>query len=345
MALWKEIADSINKHDEQLKSLTRQECEAIIDALNLLVYADGTESVLERAELENLLHDLPWVMAEGDLAREYLQKSALCLSEATAKGKEAMARSAEGIAARLQGVKIRKRTLKMAAAIAHVDWHATDLERFALTSLAKAFEIPAPFAEAIIEEIEQDASRTLSILEEETEPELVPRAAEQTIRNVLSTSFLNGFFDDLFDDDELKHLDDAESMAFIDALSIALVADGYPEKEELAEFKAQLEKLPFSSEDIDRVQLRVESCLHTLRATPDHKLDDFIHNVASRISSQHLKERALDMAIHITHADLDITREEHRMLQRIARGFNIPSARLHDMVHGIMEDTEAGMLE
>lgn len=345
MALWKELAKSITRNDELLESLSRQECEAIIDALNLLVYADGNESVLERAELEHLLHTIPWVMAEGDLARDYLQKSASCLSEATARGEASIRQAAQGIADRIQGVKLRKRTLKMAAAIAHVDWHATEVERFALTALAEAFEIPAPFAEAIIEEIEKDASQTISMLEQETEPELVPRCAEQTIRNVLSTSFLNGFFDDLFDDDELKHLDDAESMAFIDALAIALVADGYPEKEELAEFKSQLEKLPFSSEDIDRVQLRVESCLHTLRATPDHKLDDFIHDVAERISSQHLKERALFMAIHITHADLDITREEHLMLQRIARCFGVPQARLHEMVHGIMEDTEAGLIE
>ena len=345
MALWKEIAESINKRDDLLKTLTRQECEAIIDALNLLVYADGTESVLERAELEQLLHELPWVMAEGEAAREYLKKSALCLSEATAKGEASIDEAAQGIAARLQGVKIRKRTLKMAAAIAHVDWHATDIERFALTALASAFEIPAPFAEAIIEEIEKDATHTISMLDMETEPELVPHAAQQTIRNIISTSFLNGFFDDLFDDDELGSLDDAEAMAFIDALAIALVADGYPEEEELSEFKAQLEKLPFSAQDIERVQLRVESCLHTLRALPDHKLDDFISDVAARISSQHLRERALKMAIHIAHADLDITREEHRMLQRIARCFNIPEARYHEMTHAIMEDTEASLVE
>ncbi len=342
MTFWKDIAEHITK-DDLLKNLTQQECEAVIDALNLLVYADGQETVLERAELENLIHDLPWVISEGNKADAYLKESALLSLGISQNGKSFVKERAFDIATRLQGAKLRKRTLKMAAAVAYADWNAGEQERFTLLTLAEAFEIPAPFAHAIIADIENE-SRGLSFLDEPTEPELVPRAAEQTIRNVISSNFLQGFFHGLFEDNDLKHLSSQEALAFIDALSIALVADGYPEKEELTEFKTQLEKLPFSSEDVGKVQLRVESCLHTLRATPDDELDNFINEVAVRIPSEHLRERALIMAIHITHADLDITEEEQRMLVRLAQNFDISSERLNDLILSIKEDTEEGFL-
>ncbi len=343
MAFWRDIADKLGKKDDLLQSLDQSQCEAIIDALNLLVYADGQETVLERAELEHMLHELPWALSDGKKAAEYLATSAREIKEASAHGKEGLARVAADIATRLKGAKLRKRTLKMAAAVAYADWNAGDLEHFALLTLAEAFEIPRPFAEAIITDMENDA-HGISFLDTVTEPELVPIAAEHTIRDVLSTSFLSGFFDGLFDDDDLKHIEREEAMAFIDSLAIALVADGYPEPEELAEFKTQIEKLPFSATDTTRVQLRVENCLHTIRATPDAELDAFIKSVASKISSPRLKERALIMAIHITHADLDITRQEHIMLSRIARGLGIEERRLLTLITDIKEDTEEGFI-
>jgi uncharacterized tellurite resistance protein B-like protein len=343
MAFWRDIADKLGNKDDLLGSLDQSQCEAIIDALNLLVYADGQETVLERAELEHLIHELPWALSEGKKASAYLEQSAHKIKRASERGEQGLGEIAVEVADRIKGVKLRKRTLKMAAAVAYSDWHAGPLEHFALLTLAEAFEIPKPFAQAIITDMENDA-HGVTFLDDNTEPELVPIAAEHTIRDVISTSFLSGFFDELFDNDDLKHLDREEAMAFIDALAIALVSDGYPEQEELNEFKTQIEKLPFSAEDTARVQLRVESCLHTIRATPDRELDAFIGQVAAKISSPRLKERALTMGIHITHADFDITREEHIMLKRIARGFGVDERRLNALILDIKEDTEEGFI-
>lgn len=342
MSFWREIADKLGK-DELLKTLNQSQCEAIIDALNLLVYADGEESLLERAELEHLLHDLPWVLSEGDKVASYRAESATRHKQAAARGKQGLLEAAQEIAARLEGVKLRKKALKMAAAVAYADWNAGKHEHDALLALARAFEIPDPFARAMIADIEAE-NTGVAFLDEPTEPELVPLAAERSIREVLSTSFLQGFFLNLFADESLRHLSHDAAMAFVDALAIALVADGYPEQEELREFKSQLEQLPFSKEQAIEVKHRVEGCLTTLRQTPDAELDAFIDAVAARIPSESLKERALIMAVHITHADLDITHEEHRMLHRIARGFGISADRLDTLIQDIKEDTEEGFI-
>ena len=340
MAFWVDIADTLQR-DELLQDLSREQSEAIVDALHLLVYADGQESVLERAELEQLLYELPWALSEGDQLKAYMEKSAACLKQACTRGTDGLSQAAAGIAERLEGLKLRKRALQMAATVAYADWHAGDPERQALFALAEAFEIPRPFASAIIADSEKDAHAVTS-LDEPTEPqpgELGTAASPSG--GVTSTSFLDGFFDDLFeDDDALLRLEPDEAMAFVDALSMALIADGPPTAEELHAFKAELERLPFSADDAKRVRLRVESCLHTLGVTRERDLDAMIASVAAKLPSPALRQRALRMAIEITRGDLEITLKERVMLSRLARAFGVSRDELEALVSEASEDTE-----
>ena len=341
MGLFKDIADTLIK-DEDLASLSRSECEAIIDAMTLLVYADGEETFLERQELEHLLHELPWALKDAQAVDVYLSKSSACMREAVERGDEGFDEAARGIADRLNDLATRKRAFKMAATIAYADWDTDDHEHHALHALAEAFEIPEPFARAMISDIEHTG--TPASLEEDTDPEAIPAPTTRTVREVLSKDFLEGFFTNLFDDEDLKHLSEDASYAFVDALSIALVADGYPEPEELTEFKAQLESLPFAAEDADHVRARVEIAINTLREATGAEIDAYIEEIGQKIPSDSLKESALRMAVAITHADMEISAEETSMLHRMARHFGLETEQVHQIVERIRSEGAEGFL-
>ena len=112
------------------------------------------------------------------------------------------------------------------------------------------------------------------------EPEATGAAG---VRSALSGSFLKGFFSDLFDGEELRHLSREGAFAFVDALSVALVADGAPEDEELLEFRTQLERLPFSVEDIAAIQDRVEDDIARIASYSDEELSGFIVEAGDEI--------------------------------------------------------------
>lgn len=330
MGMWSEIASQMGR-DEVLRGLDRAQCEALIDALNLVAYADGQETLLERAELDMLIHELPLAQQSPDSVEGYRAESAKRMIDLARQGAHGLEEAAEQIGQRLEGLKLRKKALKMAAAVAYADFHAGDSEHATLAALARALGIPAPFAEEIIQEVKGE-SLGASFLDVETEPEIIPAVTARTVRDVLSHDFLEGFFSGLFAEDELQSLSEDGAMAFVDALTLALVADGYPELEELHEFKAQLEQLPFATQDATHVQARVEVVLNTLRTMDDAEIDSYIAGVAARIPSDSLKERALGMAIHITHADLHISDREQFTLARLAKGLGISPARLAELI-------------
>ncbi len=161
------------------------------------------------------------------------------------------------------------------------------------------------------------------------EPEATGAAG---VRSALSGSFLKGFFSDLFDGEELRHLSREGAFAFVDALSVALVADGAPEDEELLEFRTQLERLPFSVEDIAAIQDRVEDDIARIASYSDEELSGFIVEAGDEIDNAVLKERALTMAVAITHADYAITGEEARVLGMMATGFGISRERVDALI-------------
>ena len=305
MGFFKDIADLMVK-DDSLRDLDRSQCEAIIDAMVFLAYADGEETVLERAELDHLLHELPWALHEGHAAEDYKAERAAAIKASIDAGEFNARDVANSIAERLEGTDLRKKALKMAAAVAYANWDAGE------------HEDAATFWEGE--------------LEEDTDAEHIPAPAQNTIRDVLSQDFLQGFFTDLFDGDELRHLDEEASYAFVDALSLALVSDGYPEEEELREFKSQLESLPFASDDAEHVKARVEIVIETLRQLDGDGRVAYMRDVAAKIPSDAFKDRALQMAVMITNADLEITKEETSMLMQLADAFDISSERVEELI-------------
>ena len=339
MGFFKEIADSLIK-DNSLRELSVKQCEAIIDAMTLVAYADGEETFLERQELEHLLHELPWTLRDAGTVDAYRAASAERMEAVVGRGESEVRMAASDIGFRLETLEAKKQAYKMAIAVAYADWDADHQEHKALHLLAEALEIPQPFAGAMMRDVEASSLDVVS-LEETTDQEVVPAPTAKSVRDVLSTNFLRGFFTDLFNDDELLHMEEGASYAFVDALTLALVADGYPELEELREFKSQLESLPFAVEDAEHVRSRVEIVIDTLSKLDAQGRFDYMQGVSDRIPSSSLKERALAMAIGITNADLDITDEESSILLQMANAFGVSSERMQQMIERVRaRDTE-----
>jgi len=342
MGFWSDIAEQLGS-DEVLKQLDRAQCEAIIDMLTLLVFADGEETFLEKTELEHLLHELPWALSNAAEVDAYRAESSARSKEAAAKGKEGLEAAAAQIASRLEGVDLRKKALKMAAQIAYADWDADHHEHLALHVVADAFEIPAPFAKAIVQDIGMEATEIIS-LDESTDAEAIPAPTMSSVSALLSGDFLGGFFSDLFDDDELRRLDHDGSMAFVDALTLALVADGYPEQEELVEFKNQLETLPFAPSEAGAVKVRVEETIQELRDASTEGTADFIARTGAAIPSDALKLAAIKMAATITHADFEITAQEESTLVKLSRGFGVDADELARILDGVRAESKDDLL-
>lgn len=165
-----------------------------------------------------------------------------------------------------------------------------------------------------------------------------------TAKDVASGTFLSGFLTDLFEGDDLKSLSELASLALLDVLTAALVADGYPEQEEIEEFRAQVELLPFIPDDRAFVQARIHQTIATLHRMEQPEHVEYVRGVAAHIGSMHMKERALRMAVAVSHADFAITRNEHIMLHDIATGLGIDEARARDIIQDVRDQQEDGLL-
>lgn len=324
MGFWGQLAND-NPTLDELKDLSEDQCKAIIDALTLALHASGEVTFLEKVELETLLHRLPWSFDRDSEIDAYTDASIERAASRTTRLDRRKA--AEAIAAALPDVELRKTTLRMTAELVYADWHASHDENEVLELIGEAFEIPAPFISAIIE----DVAREITQSPDPSEPIPIPRDTP-TVHDVLSQEFLKGFFSDLYASDELRSLSEDASYAFVDALTVALVADGYPEPEELQEFKRQLELLPFTLEDVSHIEARVEISITSLQRASNADFDAFVAGAGKRIPSASLREKALEMAVAITHADFDITDQETHVLGRLAAGLDVAPPRLLAMI-------------
>lgn len=326
MSEWQAITAKI-KREDALRELDHAGCEAIIDALALVMYADDEASFLELSELELLLHALPWALSAPGEVERYTEQAVRRAQ--SLQGAQARHAQVSDIADRLRSARARKQTLAMAAAMAQANFHTSVAERALLMALADAFELPRPIASAILSDAAgehgaQEASR-------------LPTRVTQQVARALGGDFLESFFGELFQDDDLLHLSAPERLAFVDALTLALVADGEPEREELEEFKAQLERLPFSSEDAQTLRARVEATLEALRAMSAAEHHALMADVARRLSSQPLRMQALRMAARVTHADFAITPQERGFLHALAGAFEVSGAQLDALVDEVRE--------
>lgn len=169
-------------------------------------------------------------------------------------------------------------------------------------------------------------------------------ARTNTAKDVMSGAFLSDFFADLFEGDDLSSLSEDACMAILDTLTAALVADGYPELEEIEEFRAQVELLPFIPDDRAFVQARIHQTIATLHELDQPQHVAYFTDVAAHIPTTPMKERAFRMAVAVSHADFAITRNEHTLLHDMGTGFGIKPARVKDIIQDVRAQQEDGLL-
>lgn len=342
MGFWKNVADTLHT-DEVLRGLDRGQSEALIDTLTLVLYADDEATFLELNELEHLLHELPWALQDHAEVDAYAEQSAEVASALSSR--EGFRQRAADIAARLGDDAAREKALFMAAALIFADWDASPEEQQVLAELAEAFGISEARTQEILER-EGDASTTLTLSShaapapasvetpEEDPLDRVLGGRPKNVQAALSQDFLQGFFDGLFADEVSRTLTREQSLGFVEALTLALVADGFPEHAEREQFKVYLKGLPFTTIEAPAVIERFEATIDRLSASRQDPelLSALITDIAGALQDPTLRLKALRMAVIITHADLLITGEEENVLFSIAEGFEIPIERLEELI-------------
>ena len=348
MGFWKNVADTLHT-DEVLRGLDRGQSEALIDTLTLVLYADDEATFLELNELEHLLHELPWALQDHAEVDAYAQRSAEVASALSSR--EGFRQRAADIAARLGSDAAREKALFMAAALVFADWDASPEEQQVIFELAEAFGIGEARAREILES-EGDASTTLTLSShgaaapvetpEEDPLDRVLGGRPKNVQAALSRDFLQGFFDGLFADEVSRTLTREQSLGFVGALTLALVADGFPEHAEREQFKVYLRGLPFTTIEAPAVIERFEATIDRLSASRQDPelLSALITDIAGALQDPALRLKALRMAVMITHADLLITGEEENVLFSIAEGFEIPIERLEELIVEIKTASE-----
>lgn len=146
MALWKTMAKAFNK-DTTFEDLSQTKGEAVIDALVLVLYADGKASFMETTELEHMLHEMPWTHGRHDEVDAYT-KAVMQRVKTVQRGEE-LERFVAHIAARLDQSAEREKAYEMASRMAHADWQIHPGERATLAGLAAGLSISAARAQAI----------------------------------------------------------------------------------------------------------------------------------------------------------------------------------------------------
>ena len=167
---------------------------------------------------------------------------------------------------------------------------------------------------------------------------------KNTAQDVKSSAFLSDVLAKLFEGDDLASLTEQTALAFLDLLTAALVADGYPEQEEVEAFRAQVELLPFIPDDRAFVKARVEQTIATLQRLTEHEATAHFARVAQPIEAGHMRARAFRMAVIVSHADFAITRNEHALLKHIAQGLGLDPQRAADMIQDVRTQHEEGLL-
>lgn len=146
MALWEAMAKAFNK-DTTFADISQAKVEAVIDALVLVLYADGKASFMETTELEQMLHEMPWT--HGRHAEVDAYTKAVTQRVKAVHDDEELENFVAHIAARLDQSAEREKAYEMASRMAHADWQIHPGERATLAELAAGLEIGAERAQAI----------------------------------------------------------------------------------------------------------------------------------------------------------------------------------------------------
>lgn len=146
MADWNQLADELST-DAELKALSFEQGQAVIDLLAFIVRADDRVAFLEKTQLEHMLLEMPW--AEGKQ-----QAVDACLEDALSRaGAGDWLTNMKAVAAKVAGAVTsetgRAKVYQMAATLAGADYEVTAEERQALDLLAGALSIEGETKQAI----------------------------------------------------------------------------------------------------------------------------------------------------------------------------------------------------
>jgi uncharacterized tellurite resistance protein B-like protein len=139
MATWEKLADDL-KTDKTLAALVEGQIEAIIDLLMLTIHADKTVAFMEQAELDHLLHELPWIQDKRALIDAHIE--AVVKEIKDLEGEEGYRAFIEGRAAALPSGEVRQKAYQMVLALVDADMEVHPQEKMVLEWLAEGLGIP-----------------------------------------------------------------------------------------------------------------------------------------------------------------------------------------------------------
>ncbi|MFN3202388.1 MAG: hypothetical protein ACE366_28575 [Bradymonadia bacterium] len=146
MADWNQLADELSTNAD-LKSLTFEQGQSIIDLLAFIVHADDRVAFLEKTQLEHMLLEMPWAEGKHDEVDAYLEDAVKRAGGDDWLG--GLKTVSQRVALAVTSIKGREKVYEMAATLAAADFEYTDEERKALGILGDALEIGADIRSAI----------------------------------------------------------------------------------------------------------------------------------------------------------------------------------------------------
>ncbi len=145
---WNQLTDEL-KTDEALGHLDREQAEAIITTLAVVMHADERVGLLERNEFSHLVDRLPFY-EEKDMTTALIDDA---IKQArSAHGQAGLKQIIDTVAVRLDD-HLREVTFRMAATLAYADLQLQASESHTLSWLAAAFNLDAALIGQIYAEV------------------------------------------------------------------------------------------------------------------------------------------------------------------------------------------------
>ena len=150
-------------------------------------------------------------------------------------------------------------------------------------------------------------------------------------------AFLKRWLANLMTGKKFKEITQPQREAFIDAIALAVVADGQIAPQEMEELKQATALMGWEGEADDYVERALSDALIHL-TTPETtraRVDD----ISARLITDWLREEAYYVAARTSAADASVDESERQFLQTLVLGFGISRQRLAVIAEKIMGET------
>ncbi|MCA9546087.1 MAG: TerB family tellurite resistance protein [Myxococcales bacterium] len=146
---WNQLTDELST-DDALAHLDREQAEAVITALAVVMHADDRVGTLERNEFSDQIDRLPFYDAK-DMTTALIEDA--IAKAAGAKGEGAFKAIIDTVAVKLTDAHVREETFRMAATLAYADLALHAGESAVLGWLAAAFNLSPDFIGKVYAEV------------------------------------------------------------------------------------------------------------------------------------------------------------------------------------------------